>query len=131
MAANSVALYWIIISIGNFAVVIFRCLFYNLGMVWYIVEKGEGGLTTPLDVSDNTHAKKSAFSKYMEFRTPRHIIKIMEELMDSKADDVKSVRMLIYSRNKYIDLFPRTSAVVKMAILRSKKPLISSRERTG
>lgn len=43
MAANSVALYWIIISIENFAVVIFRCLFYNLGMVWYIVEKGEGG----------------------------------------------------------------------------------------
>ena len=29
---------------------------------------------------------------------------------------------IYYNRNKHIDLFPRTSAVVKMAILRSKKP---------
>lgn len=41
MATNSVALYWIIISIENFAVVIFRCLFYNLGMIYS--GKGEGG----------------------------------------------------------------------------------------
>lgn len=28
----------------------------------------------------------------------------------------------LYSRDEHIDLFPRTSAVEKMAILRSKKP---------
>jgi hypothetical protein len=34
----------------------------------------------------------------------------------------KSVRLLIYSRDKHIDLFPRTFAVEKIGILRSKKP---------
>lgn len=41
------------------------------------------------------------------------------------------MRLHTYSRNKHIDLFSRTSAVEKKAILRSKKPLINSRERTG
>ena len=43
----------------------------------------------------------------------------------------KSVHLHIISRNNHIDLFPHTSAVEKMAILRSKKPLIYSRERTA
>lgn len=43
----------------------------------------------------------------------------------------KSVHLHIISRDNHIDLFPHTSAVEKMAILRSKKPLIYSRERTA
>lgn len=43
----------------------------------------------------------------------------------------KSVHLYIISRDNHIDLFPHTSAVEKMAILRSKKPLIYSRERTA
>lgn len=43
----------------------------------------------------------------------------------------KSVCFHTISRNKRIDLFPRTSAVEKTATLRSKKPLINSRERTA
>ena len=34
----------------------------------------------------------------------------------------------LYSRNKHIDLFPRTSSVEKMASLRSKKRLTNSSE---
>ncbi len=34
----------------------------------------------------------------------------------------KYVRLLIYSWDKHIDLFPRTFEVEKMAFLRSKKP---------
>ena len=43
----------------------------------------------------------------------------------------KSVHLHIISRDNHIDLFPHTSAVEKIAILRSKKPLIYSRERTA
>ena len=43
----------------------------------------------------------------------------------------KYARFHIISRDNHIDLFPHTSAVEKMAILRSKKPLIYSRERTA
>lgn len=43
----------------------------------------------------------------------------------------KSVHLHIISRDNHIDLFPNMSAVEKMAILRSKKPLIYSRERTA
>lgn len=42
----------------------------------------------------------------------------------------KSLHLHIISRDNHIDLFPHTSAVEKMAILRSKKPLINSRKRT-
>ena len=42
----------------------------------------------------------------------------------------KFARFHIISRDNHIDLFPRTSAVEKMAILRSKMPLIYFRERT-
>lgn len=44
---------------------------------------------------------------------------------------LENMRGCIYSRNKHIDLFPGTSAVEKIGILRSKKPLINSRERTA
>lgn len=43
----------------------------------------------------------------------------------------ESVRLHIISRDNHIDLFPHTSVVEKMAILRSKKSLIYSRERTA
>lgn len=38
---------------------------------------------------------------------------------------------IFISRDNHIDLFPRTSAVEKMAILKSKIPLIYFRERTA
>ncbi|MDY3655026.1 MAG: hypothetical protein SO054_02590, partial [Ruminococcus callidus] len=43
----------------------------------------------------------------------------------------KFARFHIISRDNHIDLFPKTSAVEKMAILKIKKPLIYSRERTA
>ncbi|HOX41814.1 MAG TPA: hypothetical protein PK263_06560, partial [bacterium] len=43
----------------------------------------------------------------------------------------KYVRLYYISRDKHIDLFPRTSAVEKMAVLRSKsRRFISENERT-
>ena len=45
-------------------------------------------------------------------------------------DDLKICALALYSRDKHIDLFPRTSAVEIMAILRSKRLWICFRERT-
>ena len=43
----------------------------------------------------------------------------------------KFARFHIISRDNHIDLFPKTSVVEKMAILKIKKTLIYSRERTA
>lgn len=45
-------------------------------------------------------------------------------------DDLKICALALYSRDKHIDLFPRTSAVEIMAILRSKRLWICFREWT-
>ena len=67
------------------------------------------------------------FSPYEEIITGM----VLDIWTEKSNDGVKyRKRLLIYSGNKHINLMPRTSAVDKMAVMRSKKPKIYFRERT-